>query len=117
MAVTLRETVAHANGQQILRTAKVKENRFTNPQALEAYIGKLLEAQDGVCAITGIQLQMDGDHEDPELLCSLDRIDSDGHYESGNLQIVCRFVNRWKNDGDDANFRRLVSIVRAGAVR
>lgn len=49
--------------------------------------------------------------EDPEMLCSLDRIDSNGHYERGNLQIVCRFVNRW-SDSVDAHFRTLVAKVR-----
>ncbi len=47
-----------------------------------------------------------------ELLPSLDRIDSDGHYVPGKLHIVCRFINRWKSDGDDKNFRRLLSVLR-----
>jgi hypothetical protein len=33
---------------------------------------------------------------DLDLSPSLDRIDSDGHYAPDNLQIVARFVNRWK---------------------
>jgi hypothetical protein len=33
-----------------------------------------------------------------------------GHYELGNLQVVCRFVNRRKNDGSDAEFRRLIGL-------
>lgn len=37
---------------------------------------------------------MDGAAGDPELAASLDRIDSDGHYERGNLQVVCWFSNR-----------------------
>jgi hypothetical protein len=73
----------------------------------------LISALDEAAAFADrIQLQHDGDDDDVELLCSLDRIDSDGHYEAGNLQIVCRFVNRWKNDGDDAAFRRLIALVR-----
>ena len=68
---------------------------------------KLLKDQEGLCAITGLRLGYDGDCDDKEVLASLDRIDSDGHYEVGNLQVVCRFVNRWKNDAADMEFRRL----------
>ena len=111
MANTVKQTVRHANGQVVERTVKNKELRFTE-QAFEEYIADLLEHQEGLCAITGLQLQYVGDSDDPERICSLDRIDSAGHYEAGNLQIVCRFVNRWKNDGNDAEFRRLMDIVR-----
>jgi hypothetical protein len=50
--------------------------------------------------------------EDKQLRPSLDRIDSDGHYELGNLQVVARFINFWKSDTDDTEFRRLISMVR-----
>lgn len=80
---------------------------------LERYIGALIDAQEGLCALTDIPLRFEGEHDDPELLCSLDRIDSDGHYERGNLQVVCRFANRWKSYGDDAEFRRLIEVVRS----
>ena len=46
------------------------------------------------------------------MLPSLDRIDSNGHYAKENLQLVCRFINFWKQASDDAEFRRLVSVVR-----
>jgi hypothetical protein len=61
-----------------------------------------------------LRLEFYGEHDDIQLLCSLDRIDSAGHYEAGNLQVVCRFVNRWKGDEDDAEFRRLMGLVRSG---
>jgi hypothetical protein len=111
MVMTVRETVAHANGQQVERTVKQKNLLFSAAD-LERYVSALLKDQDETCAITGLPLQFDGEHDDPEMLCSLDRIDSNGHYEAGNLQIVCRFVNRWKNTDDDENFRRLLTVVR-----
>jgi hypothetical protein len=113
MATTAGDTVANANGQAVLRTMKNKESRFLSQMEFERYLISLLEVQEGLCAITGIPLQYDGDHEDAEMLCSLDRIDSDGHYEAGNLQIVCRFANRWKGSSDDDGFRRLIQIVRS----
>ena len=72
----------------------------------------LLKEQDSCCAISGLPLQPDGQEDDPELRSSLDRIDSSGHYAPGNLQIVCRFINRWKSDSDDGEFRRLLNLLR-----
>lgn len=104
-------TAAQSNGQQVLKAVKVKECRFSLEE-LRSYIEALIRDQGRACAITGLPLQFEGAADDPEMLCSLDRIDSDGHYERGNLQIVCRFVNRWKSDSDDADFRRLIEVVR-----
>lgn len=115
MAMTARDTCAGANGQEVTRTMKNKELRFSAIE-LEAYLDALLTSQEGLCAITDLPLQFKGDERDPALLCSLDRIDSDGHYEAGNLQIVCRFVNRWKSDSKDAEFRRLVGLVRRAEI-
>jgi len=112
MAETAENTAATANGQQVSRTLKNKECRFNNRLALEKYLAALIEAQDGVCAITGIPFLYDIIADDAELLPSLDRIDSDGHYEEGNLQVVCRFINRWKNDSLELEFRRLINLVR-----
>jgi hypothetical protein len=55
----------------------------------------------------------DGDDADPELSCSLDRIDSSAHYERGNLQIVCKFANRWKGASDNDKFLTLIGKIRA----
>ena len=80
--------------------------------SLDAYVRALLEKQEGKCTLTGIKLQFRGAHEDDQLLPSLDRINSDKQYEDGNLQVVCRFVNRWKSNTPDEEFRRLLSLVR-----
>lgn len=111
IVATVTATVAGSRGQEVIRKVKAKELRMSSLE-LEANVHALIRKQDGLCAITGIRLQADGDCDDDELQCSLDRIDSDGHYEIGNLQVVCRFVNRWKNDGNDEEFRRLVKLVR-----
>ena len=112
MAMMAKGTVAGANGQQVLRTVKNKDLLIPEVE-LEPYLAALLDAQEGLCAITGLRLQFHGEEEDAEMLCSLDRIDSNGHYAFGNLQIVCRFINRWKSSGDDGEFRRLLSAVRS----
>ena len=108
-------TADNSNGQVIERIVKNKDAYFTEPE-LKEYLEELKASQDGLCAITGIPMQWDGEADDPQLLCSLDRIDSSGHYERGNLQLLCRFVNFWKNNSLDKEFRRLIDIVRTQAL-
>jgi hypothetical protein len=62
--------------------------------------------------LTGIPFQFHGQDVDKNLLPSLDRIDSDGHYEVGNLQVVCQFINFWKGDRDNEEICRLLMLVR-----
>jgi hypothetical protein len=62
------------------------------------------------CALTGVELDFMGSNA--EFSPSLDRKDSSGHYEPGNLQIVARFANRWKSDMSDPQFLSLLEAVR-----
>ena len=114
MAAMAKSTTAAARGQQVLTTVKNKDLRFGDQRAFERFLMALIEAQEGRCAITDLPLQFDGEFTDQELLCSLDRIDSDRDYEDGNLQVVCRFVNRWKGADKDSEFRRLLDLIRGG---
>lgn len=113
MARTAWQTTQAANGQEETRTVKIKNLGFRDENDLRAYLEELFTLQEGLCALTGIPLQHLGSEADRELVCSLDRIDSDGHYEPGNLQIVCWFANRWKSDSDNADFMRLVQLLRS----
>lgn len=109
-------TAVSANGQEEIRVVKVKNVvGFADEQELAAYVLELYDEQKGRCAISGIELQHDVGARDRELVCSLDRKDSAGHYERGNLQIVCCFVNRWKSDSSDEEFRRLFQMVQSAA--
>ena len=105
------KTVFNSNGQVIETKVKNKELRMSNPE-LDQLLRELLEIQEDRCAVTGLPLQFRGAHTDVNMLPSLDRIDSDGHYERGNLQIVCRFINFWKQASQDGEFRRLLNVVR-----
>ncbi|WCE69482.1 hypothetical protein PL336_11795 [Sulfitobacter faviae] len=104
-------TVFNSNGQVVPSTVKNKELQMSDAQ-LDKLIRDLLKIQEDRCAITGLPLQFRGAQTDDNLLPSLDRIDSDGHYARENLQIVCRFINFWKQASDDTEFRRLVELVR-----
>lgn len=108
------ETVKHSNGQQVSQTKRNKELRMSR-QELEEHISELIEKQDDKCAISDLALQYRGQETDKNMLASLDRIDSDGHYEKGNLQVVCRFINFWKKDSENEEFCRLLKLLRGQA--
>lgn len=108
---SVNKTVFNSNGQVVPRKVKDKELRMTDP-ALDKRIRELLDIQGDRCAITGLPFQFQGAHDDSNMLPSLDRINSSGHYEATNVQLVCRFINFWKQAADDADFRRLIMLVR-----
>lgn len=113
MVNTAIATVAVANGQVVDKVMKIKDSGFADDLEFRSYVEQLIHDQDGHCALSGLPLQFDSTHQDVEMLASLDRINSDGHYQAGNLQVVCRFINRWKSSDGDENFVRLLNVVRA----
>lgn len=111
MRLAIENTVKNSNGQIVQRTVKNKETSMTQKE-LEALIASMLDIQDNRCALTGIAFQFHGQDGDKNLLPSVDRIDSNGHYEPENLQVVCQFINFWKGAADNTEFRRLLMLVR-----
>lgn len=111
MAQSVKKTVAQSNGQTEERTVKNKELRMT-PVRLEEEITRLLDLQGNTCALTGISLQFAKSVQDDQLRPSLDRIDSDGHYEFGNLQVVARFIQFWKGATPNDEFLRQLAVLR-----
>jgi hypothetical protein len=111
MRLSIETTVKNSNGQIVQHVVKNKETSMT-PRELEALIGSLLDIQENRCALTGIAFQFHGQGADRNLLPSADRIDSNGHYEAGNLQIVCQFINFWKGAANNDDFKRLLMLVR-----
>jgi len=113
MARTALATTNSANGQTVERVVKRKDLMFASAVDLQNHILQLMAAQEGNCELTGLAFDLDEVNGDPAMYASLDRIDSSGHYETGNLQIVCRFANFWKGASDDREFRRLISVVKS----
>ena len=111
MAKTALSTAAQSNGQKVVRTIKNKELDLTQDE-LRVLLAKFYSAQKGLCALTNIPLRLDCGDVDHPFLCSLDRINSDGNYSQDNVQIVCKFANRWKSDSDNEEFKRLVDTIR-----
>ena len=114
MIDSIANTVKHATGQTVEVTKKLKQLGL-NHDELDAHLRKLMAKQKGRCALTGIKLDLRKEGFDRKLWPSPDRIDSNGHYTSSNLQIVCAFVNGWKGAAPDEEFRRLLELVRQPA--
>lgn len=100
---------SHQSGLERLRTVKDKQVLFPSAALMRAHLELIWTSE--YCVLSGLKLDVDG--SDPELAPSLDRIDSSKHYEPGNLQVVARFINRWKSDDDLGNFVRLLTLVKA----
>jgi hypothetical protein len=113
--LTMAEHAAAAAAQSGTLVTSIRKDKQVHHarQELERIIESLVERQAGLCAITGLPLGWLGECEDPAMLASLDRIDSNGHYREDNLQVVCRFINMWKGSSADGEFRRLLAIVHA----
>jgi hypothetical protein len=58
----------------------------------------LWHTQQGKCALTGWDMTMELGRGVVPTNCSLDRVDSSGGYEVGNVQLVCRAANVAKSD-------------------
>lgn len=112
MVISAENTAKNSNGQVVERTVKDKRFGLGAREEAEALLDRLMAANDDRCALTGVALQF-GRESDPDLRPSLDRIDSAGHYEPDNVQVVAWFANRWKNASDDAGFRQLIALVRS----
>ncbi|SFQ40726.1 hypothetical protein [Variovorax sp. 770b2] len=97
------------SGLEQTTIAKEKKVRFASAEQLQAHLEVLWTSEH--CVLSGVKLNVGGD--DPDFAPSLDRIDSSKHYEPGNLQVVARFINRWKSDDDQENFARLLRLVKA----
>lgn len=99
------------SGQERTTITKTKQFLFSSDAEFLTCVSDLLKQQQNRCAVTGLELQLLGGCDDEERLASLDRINSDGDYSPENLQVVCRFINRWKSDDSDENFRRLIRLL------
>jgi hypothetical protein len=108
MKYSILSTVKNSNGQTVESVVKNKDLKMLDRE-LDALLPQLMKEQKERCAITGLPFEYDGDKN---MRPSADRIDSNGHYDASNVQLVCRFINFWKQAKPDAEFRRLIQIVR-----
>jgi hypothetical protein len=93
----------------------IKHNAKKRAKSLDVNITvddlkELYEAQNGLCALSGIKMTMDtymvkeNQHIINKYNISVDRINSDKGYDKDNIQLVCAIVNRMKTDLPDNDF-------------
>jgi hypothetical protein len=111
MTANLLSTVAQSNGQKAEKRIKAKTTTLGRGE-WEQLLLRMLSEQNEVCALTGLPFGYPKESDDLQMRPSLDRIDSNGHYTPDNIQIVCRFMNRWKGADDDLLVRRLLDQLR-----
>lgn len=109
MCESIQKTVGQSHGQLVTTKIKSKELHIDRTE-LAQLLEKLIDKQDGCCALTGIAF--DYSQANKDLLPSADRIESNGHYTLGNLQVVCQFVNFWKSARPNDEFINLLNQVR-----
>jgi hypothetical protein len=63
-----------------------------------AYLLELYNKQDGLCALSGVNMTYTAGNGRTNTNISIDRIDSAVGYSRGNVQFVCDLVNRMKQD-------------------
>lgn len=101
----IRQTSAtvRQSGSIYQRTAKTKELRIAD---LEKLLDDLVARQGYRCAQTGVRFV----ESSADLRASLDRRDSDGHYEADNVQLVTSWYNFAKGKRSDSDTRRLLGV-------
>jgi hypothetical protein len=123
----VRRRLDRMTRQTVLQSGKVQRRILKNKELrcvdLDATLDNLLRLQGYRCAQTGVDFV----EHDPDLRASLDRIDSDGHYEDGslgdgphNLQLVTHWYNLAKGTRTDTEMQHLLAVharhfVRSGS--
>lgn len=107
MASGIMNRVRNGNGQQVLRTVKIKETTL-DEASLHILLRKLLLEQNYKCKITGRALVI-GDHW---LKPSPDRIDSNRGYLPGNIQITTWAANMAKQSTPPQDVESLFSALQ-----
>lgn len=79
---------------------------------------EVLQSQNGKCALTGrdLQCRLVPGIPSPEN-ASIDRIVAGGPYSKGNVQLICRDVNNFRNDTPLKNFIHICTLVAQTAAK
>lgn len=89
------------------RTKKVNRSVTITAQDLQ----EQWDLQKGVCALTGLPLELRTGGHDRKATASVDRIDSDVGYFPDNIQWVHKDVNRMKSYYTEARFFEICKLV------
>lgn len=79
-----------------------------NTEILVKYLKSLYEAQDGKCALTGLQLEV---KSNSLFVSSVDRINSRLGYTYGNIWLTCWWANQMKTNYSLDEFKEKIKIL------
>lgn len=82
---------------------KLKNRDNRSALSLEYLLG-LYDGQNGVCALSGMEMTFEFGRGRLTTNISLDRIKPKGPYAEGNVRLVCTVVNLMRRDMSDADF-------------
>lgn len=97
------------------------KSRRLNVEILKTDIIKLWKAQNGLCALTKIPMQMTNSVRSSrsrnlnQYRASVDRIDSEKGYIPGNIRLVCAYVNVMRSDMTDDELRFWCAAILKGS--
>lgn len=93
--------------QYLIATSKdsCRKRGITDHEIDADYLEKLFIEQNGLCAVSGMELTLKSGQGCVATNVSIDRIDNAIGYKKGNIQLLCRSVNSLKMNmsGDDFN--------------
>lgn len=88
-------------GQMFHSIKKSAAKRNIEVTITRNFIKLLIDAQNWTCSKTGLPFDLTAGFGKMPFGPTVDRIDSKGIYEAGNIQIVCNIYNYAKNEFDD----------------
>lgn len=66
---------------------------------------KILEEQNGLCALSGVTLTRITGHGNISTNASIDRINAGGPYTIDNIRLVCSCINSFRGNLNDEEFK------------
>lgn len=85
---------------------KLLYNNAKNRKKLSVkYLLYLYKKQDGKCALSGVELTRITGMGSVPTNASIDRIRPDGGYVPGNVRLLCNFVNSFRSNLSDKDFK------------
>lgn len=102
------ERTTEQSGKERTTLVKWKEFGFQSPDDMANHLEVLHQQQGGFCALTGVAMTVDAG----DWCISPDRINSDGHYTTENIQLVARCVNFMKGNTPNNVFLAQLKVIK-----
>lgn len=78
---------------------------------LTKLLRELWDEQDGKCAYTGLDMNIDGDYKTDPLFMTVDKVTPSLGYVKGNIKLCCSIVNRMKQNLDIPELKKYCQLI------